>query len=115
MKRGFKKTKFGCFCVFISLIPVSAIADCDLDYVVGYTLIASKYVDGFYKDGEKKSGFEGCDYDRIIIFDDGTGVRCTTYSYTYSYHPKAYIFSNGSSLKMCVGSSSTLYSISTIR
>lgn len=61
---------------------------------------------------EKKSGFEGCDWDRIIIFDDGTTATCRTYSYTYSYSPKAALFvkpmthngTNFFSIKMLVGS-----------
>lgn len=115
MKQSLTNKGFVVYLMVFFIIPSVCKADCDLDDLVGYTLIASKYVSGFYKNEEKKSGFEGCDYGRIIIFDDGTGVRCTSYSYSYSYHPKAYIFSDGSSLKMCVGSSSTVYSIGPLR
>lgn len=59
---------------------------------VGYTVIASKTIDSFADRGkEKKDGFEGCEHDRVIIFTDGTAVTCRTYSYTYSYRPKAVI------------------------
>ncbi len=61
------------------------------DYV-GYTIIAVKTVDSFRdKGGEAKDGFEGCDYDRVIVFTDGTAVRCRGYGYKYAYRPKAVI------------------------
>jgi hypothetical protein len=55
------------------ILSTSACAECDLDSLVGYTLIARKYIDGWFEEGERKSGFEGCDFDRIIVFDDNTG------------------------------------------
>jgi hypothetical protein len=61
------------------------------DYV-GYTIIAVKTIDSFQDKGkEKKDGFEGCDYDRVIVFTDGTGVSCRGYGYKYAYRPKAII------------------------
>ena len=44
-----------------------------------------------------------------IIFTDDTYVVCNTYSYTYSYMPKAIILGNGFDYKMCVND--RLYSI----
>jgi hypothetical protein len=84
------------------LLVSPALADCDLDDVVGYTLVASRDIVAHLDKGERTDDFEGCDYDRIIVFDDNTGVRCSSYGYSYSYRPKAYVFSNGSSMKMCV-------------
>jgi hypothetical protein len=78
---------------------------CELDEMVGWTLIARKTIEGRIDKGVRKEDFEGCEYDRIIVFDDNTGVRCTSYSYHYSYRPTAYVWANGSALKMCVGSS----------
>lgn len=59
---------------------------------VGWTIIAVKTVEGF-KDKDKKpqDSFEGCEYDRKIYFSDRTYVECRTYSYSYSYRPKAAI------------------------
>src|SRR5580704_3615581 len=89
----------------ICLTPVGALAGCDLDDMVGWTLIARKTIASTIdSDGHRRDDFEGCDFDRVVVFDDNTGVRCTTYSYTYSYRPKAYIWANGVSMKMCVGS-----------
>lgn len=89
----------------ICVMPSAALAGCDLDSLVGWTLIARKTIAGSIQDGQRKEDFEGCDFNRIIVFDDNTGVQCTGYSYTYSYRPTAYIWVNSSSLKMCVGSS----------
>lgn len=92
----------------------AALGDCDLDDLVGYTLIASKTIDGYIEHGKRNDDFEGCDFDRIIVFDDNTGVRCTGYNYSYSYRPTAYIFSQGrGSMKMCV--EDELYDIAPIR
>jgi hypothetical protein len=70
----------------------AAFAECVLDDLVGYTLIASKYIAGRIDNNVRKDDFQGCDFDRIIVFDDNTGVRCVSYSYTYYYHPKVYNF-----------------------
>jgi hypothetical protein len=52
-------------------------------------------------------------YDRILVFEDNTGVMCTTYSYSYSYRPTAYLFANGSNFKVCI--ESELYDAAPIR
>lgn len=59
--------------------------DCanELRHLVGWTIVATKTIDG---------EFEGCDYDRIISFLDGTRLRCSEYGYTYSYMPEAVLF-----------------------
>lgn len=80
----------------------AAHADCDLGEVVGWTLLAEKTVDGFIESGKKDDSYEGCDFDRIITFSDGTGLRCTGYHYTYSYRPQAYIFGDGHFFKACI-------------
>ena len=46
--------------------------------------------------------FEGCDYDKKIVFMDRTYVVCDQYGYTYSYMPTAIILSDGYDFKMCV-------------
>jgi hypothetical protein len=55
----------------------------DPSELLGYTLVSEKRIDG---------DFEGCDFDKKIIFMDGTYLTCATYSYTYSYMPTAYIY-----------------------
>lgn len=93
-------------------VEVSADTFDKLSDLEGYYLIKVKTIDGRVDKGKKYSDFEGCDWDRVIIFDDGTTATCRTYSYTYSYRPKAALFGkqmthNGTSfysIKMLVGS-----------
>src|SRR5271169_6426495 len=58
--------------LLILLVSPRARADCDLDQLTGYTLVASKYISGYIENNERKDGFEGCNYHRIIVFDDNT-------------------------------------------
>jgi hypothetical protein len=50
--------------------------------LVGYTIIDIKTVNG---------EFEGCDFDKKVIFTDNTYVTCMGYGHTYSYMPEAII------------------------
>lgn len=93
--------------IALSLFTSHLMADTadDLSQFVGYTIIGSFTVTGWQdRDGKKSDSFEGCEFDRTIIFDDSKTLRCATYSYSYSYRPKAVILSNGTSFKMIVGS-----------
>jgi hypothetical protein len=97
------------FCTGVHADTIDKLSDLE-----GFYVLKVKTIDGWMdKDKkQKKSGFEGCDWDRVIIFDDGTTATCRTYSYTYSYRPKAALFvkpmtHNGTSffsIKMLVGS-----------
>lgn len=86
-------------CSMFASAPAQA---CDLDDLVGWTLIAKKTVVAYIEDGAKEDGYKGCSYGRILVFNDGTGAACATYSYDYAYRPDAYVFSNGYSLKACI-------------
>ena len=98
--------------VFSSVLQADTLDE--LSELEGFYVLKVKTIDGWMdKDkNQKKSGFEGCDWDRVIIFDDGTTATCRTYSYSYSYRPKAALFvkpmtHNGTSffsIKMLVGS-----------
>ena len=81
--------------VFFIAIPTIALADLadDLDDLVGYKIVARKTIDG---------EFEGCDFDKLIVFDDRTILRCESYGYQYSYRPTAVILFNGYNIKMIV-------------
>ena len=85
---------------FIGVLPT--FAACNFDRVIGYTLVAKKTVVGFIKDDSREDGFSGCEYGKVLVFDDNTGVRCTAYSYSYAYRPDAYIFVNSSMIKICI-------------
>jgi hypothetical protein len=88
------------FAWLIGVCPTSA--TCTLDRVVGYTLVAKKTIVGFIKDDTREDGFSGCEYGKVLVFEDNTGVRCGAYSYRYAYRPDAYIFVNSSSIKLCI-------------
>lgn len=49
----------------------------------GYTVV---------KVGTLNGEFNGCDFDRLVEFDDGTLVRCSSYGYQYAYGPTAAVF-----------------------
>src|SRR5689334_1095867 len=58
----------------------------------GYTIVAVKTIAGYVdKNGKKSDDFEGCDYDRRIVFDDSTSLTCSSYGYQYAYRPHAVI------------------------
>src|SRR5437868_15321428 len=88
--------------IIIVLGPTIAEASCRLDQVIGYTLVAQKTVVAKIQDDKREDGFTGCSYGRILVFEDHTGVRCQSYSYSYAYRPDAFIFLRGSSLRICI-------------
>jgi hypothetical protein len=51
--------------------------------LIGYTLIDIKTIE---------DDFEGCDFDKVIKFLDGTSLVCSSYSYTYDFMPEAKIY-----------------------
>jgi hypothetical protein len=114
MKRKKNRWRFWSLAAVTLTFTGSARAECDLSELVGYTLLAEKTIDGYIENGKKSDDFEGCDFDRVIVFDDNTGVRCMTYSYTYSFRPDAYIFAGSAgSMKMCV--EDELYDVAPLR
>ncbi|NII75196.1 hypothetical protein FHW84_003794 [Dyella sp. SG562] len=90
--------------LFVTPPTFAGLAD-DLGDFVGYTIIASKTIDRWYDpDGKKGDSFEGCEFDRTIVFTDGKVLHCATYRYQYGYYPKAVILSDGRQVKMVVDS-----------
>ncbi|MUK64020.1 hypothetical protein GNP81_19215 [Aliivibrio fischeri] len=96
--------------LILSLNPTTSIAQVDestLEQLVGWTLIETKTIEGFYNDdGKYEDSFEGCDYDRVIQFVDSTQIECSSYGYQYAYRPTAFIFGKNTNYK---GKSYTLY------
>lgn len=77
-------------------------ARCDLGRVVGFTLVAKKTIVAYIEHGSRVDGFNGCNFDRILVFEDNTGLRCAEYNYAYAYRPDAYLFANSTSIKGCI-------------
>jgi len=91
--------------IWLALVAMPAFAGVadTLEDLVGYTIVASKTIDGWQDAGGKKGdSFEGCEYGRTIIFADNKILHCAIYNYQYSYRPTAVILSNGSQFKMIV-------------
>jgi hypothetical protein len=49
----------------------------------GYTILSVSSIEG---------EFEGCDYDKKIVLEDGSVFTCAEYNYMYSYHPDVVVF-----------------------
>jgi hypothetical protein len=85
--------------------PVQARAACDLDTLVGYQIVWIKTVYG-YQDGSPTihKGFDGCEPDRRIVFNDQTTLRCVGSGGRHTDATKAYLFARSNlDIKMCVG------------
>jgi len=95
----------------LTALPIYAGLADDLNDLVGYTITASKTINRWYDDEKGDDSFDGCDYDRVIVFDDNTSLTCAEYGYQYVYRPTAIILtkkipSKGKSfydVKMIVG------------
>ena len=95
----------------LAIAPVS-FAGCELDTdelkkLVGYEIEDVKKVAGWVDESAGKVGnaddWEGCRYDRKIIFDDGTSVECTTYHHSSAWGPQdAVIFTRYSDRIVCI-------------
>lgn len=77
--------RLGFLILILAAIGNSQIFAFDHSELRGYTLVYEKTIDG---------DFEGCDFDKKIKFMDGTYLTCSTFSYTYTFMPTAYIYAN---------------------
>jgi hypothetical protein len=87
------------------MLPAHAArAGCDLDMLIGYQLAFAKVVTGYVQDGRRQIGFEGCTRERVLLFEDNTGVRCKETFPQHAVRPKAYLFARSQTdLKLCIG------------
>ena len=84
--------------------PALADGKCDLNTVVGYQVLFAKPVQAFIQNSIRKQGYEGCEPDRVLVFTDNSGVRCTgLIRQPRRELPTAYLFAkNMGDLKLCV-------------
>ena len=84
--------------------PVLADGKCDLNTVVGYHVLFAKPIQSFIQNSIRKQGYEGCEPDRVLVFSDGTGVRCSgLIRQPRRELPTAYLFAKSmSDMKLCV-------------
>ena len=80
--------------LLLMVFATTAFADLadKLDDLVGYTIIDSKIIKGWYDDEEREEGaFKGCKHGRVIVFTDNKVLTCAEYGYQYAYRPTAVI------------------------
>jgi hypothetical protein len=81
-----------------------ALAGCDLGQVVGYQLVLAKVIQAYIEDGKRVEGFSGCNPARVLVFTDGTGVRCKEAGVATARLPTAYLFAKTQNdMKLWVG------------
>ena len=72
--------------------PASADFADKLGKLLGYVIVDSKTIKGWYDDSEKEEGaFKGCKHGRVIVFTDNKVLTCAAYGYQYAYRPTAVI------------------------
>lgn len=77
--------------LLVSPLACADLAD-KLENLVGYTIVDSKTVAGWYDNEEKGEGtFNGCKQGRVIVFTDNKKLTCAEYGYQYAYRPTAII------------------------
>ena len=82
--------------------PVLA-AGCDLSRLVGYTLVFSTVIDSYIEEGKHHQGFDGCNRDRVLVFADGSGVRCVDAFLHHDDRPHGFLFARSNSdMMLCV-------------
>ncbi|PPQ36241.1 hypothetical protein [Rhodopila globiformis] len=89
--------------VALGLSGRPALAACDLSQLIGYTLVFGKTIDGYIQDGKRYSSFQGCTRDRVLVFQDDTGVRCKETFLQTADFPRAFLCARGpNDMKLCV-------------
>ena len=98
-----KKTMFA-LALLLAASPACADLARELERLVGFTIIASKTIAGYQdKNGKLQEGVIGCDFDRVIVFDDNKMLTCAAIGYETAFRPTAIILSDGTKFKMIVG------------
>jgi hypothetical protein len=96
----------------LALAGAAAHAGCDLDEddledLIGYEITGVKQVSGWVDRDDGAVGdeddWEGCDYGRKVIFDDGDHLICKEHTYDNAYGEQtAIIFADGSRYRVCI-------------
>ena len=87
-----KRTIYRTAVFFMAFLSCTVAADTASDFrgMEGWTIIATTQVE---------DEFEGCDFDKVIKFMNGMALKCSTFSYTYSFMPNAVIFAKSAKHK----------------
>jgi hypothetical protein len=99
-----KKLLLAAALLLASVTANSALVNIDFQ-LVGYRIHSIKLIKGYIgHDGRLVKEFTGCEYDRTIIFDDNTSLKCAFNMYGYGYIPEVVIFTSPLGIKMLVNS-----------
>lgn len=89
--------------LFALVFTGEAFAQCSFSRYVGWTIIYSGKVTGFYQDhGKQENDFQGCSFGRVLILDYTKAVKCTSYSYAYAFQPDILVLANGPLMTACI-------------
>jgi hypothetical protein len=93
--------------VIAAVMLVSCLAEGHVTFssLKGWTIGETLTVIGYCEKGKCKTNgeFQGCDHDRVILFEGNKKASCDEYSYSYSYRPEATIlWYRGTLCKMVV-------------
>jgi hypothetical protein len=108
MEAGLMRPRsFTGFAVAIALLTGgTALADgrCDLNGLVGYQIAFAKPIESYVQGGVRTKGYEGCAPDRVLVFADGTGLRCKEMvRQSISGLPTGYLFfKDMGDMRLCV-------------
>jgi len=62
----------------LALVAQVAAAKCNRDLPVGSQLLACKTITAWIEQGREQDGYQGCTFGRVLVFEDRTGVACTS-------------------------------------
>jgi hypothetical protein len=104
VETGLMRTLLALAALLFSAGEVCAGGKCDLDSVVGYQVVFGKQIVGYIQASKKTKGYEGCEPDRVLLFADGSGLRCKELDLQHlDAPPMGYLFGKSmSDLKLCV-------------
>jgi hypothetical protein len=76
-----------------AVLMIRPVFGLDWNAYQGYTIVGSKTIVGYIEingsERKEDDSFDGCDFNRWIVFDDNTVLKCTGYNYQYAYRPDA--------------------------
>ena len=86
----------------LEMFSSNSYANCErvLEKSIGWTILESKIIASWQDSGEeKKDGFEGCNFGRIIFFLDGTRAKCNSFGFQFAFMPTAIILAKSVNYK----------------
>lgn len=87
------KSALALIAFFLGISAAQAGIETELRHMEGWCIVAVKMIGAYIDDdGKKHDGFQGCRFNRKIVFTDGTYLTCVQYGHQYAFRPDAVIF-----------------------